>query len=167
MTIEHFTLPPGPSTPNSKLPVIVYRCALDSDGDLAGAFEITFRRNGWGDTWRNGIFDYHHYHSRAHEALGIAEGNGRVLLGGAGGVECELAVGDCVLLPAGTGHCKIMSSENFLVVGAYPPGQHADMQTQAPTQAVLDAIRHCALPSAAPVDDPELVMQRLWREARR
>ncbi len=32
--------------------------------DPAAVWEALFESNGWGDTWRDGIYDYLHYHSR-------------------------------------------------------------------------------------------------------
>ena len=166
MIVESFLLGPGPAVPNNpELPVIVYRQALGAGIDRATAFEATFARNGWQGSWRNGIYDYHHYHSRAHEVLGIARGRGRVMLGGPGGMDLAVAAGDCLLLPAGTGHCRLFASADFLVVGAYPPGQHADMQSQPATAALLRAIGDCPLPDRDPVDDPDAPLTRLWRKS--
>jgi hypothetical protein len=55
-------------------PLIIYRSAvrLDVAFDPAAIFEDLFEI--WGDSWRNGIYDYVHYHSRIHEVLGIARG---------------------------------------------------------------------------------------------
>lgn len=167
MIVEHFLLPSGPVIPNNPdLPVIVYRQAMAmSDGDRAAAFENAFKRNGWQGIWRDGIYDYHHYHSGAHEVLGIARGNGEVMLGGPGGMEFAVAAGDCLLLPAGTGHCRLSASSDFLVIGAYPPGQHADMQTTAPDTERLKAIRHCPLPDRDPVDGADGAVSKFWRKA--
>jgi uncharacterized protein YjlB len=165
MIVESHMLEAGPVIPNNPvLPVIVYRQAIRQEGDRAAAFEAAFARNGWQGTWRNGIYDYHHYHSGAHEVLGIARGTGRVLLGGPGGMEFAIAAGDCLVLPAGTGHCRLSASPDFLVIGAYPPGQHADMQVNAPTDAMLLAIRHCPLPERDPVDASEDTLTRLWQQ---
>ena len=69
-------------------PLVIYRGAvrLDDAFDPAAVFEKLFERNGWGDSWRDGIYDYVHYHSRIHEVLGIARGKGRARFGGKKGV---------------------------------------------------------------------------------
>ena len=46
--------------------------------DPAAVFEELFETNRWGDFWRDGIYNYDHYHSRTHEVLGIARGSGKV-----------------------------------------------------------------------------------------
>lgn len=166
MIVEHFLLPPGAVIPNNPdLPVLAYRQAIVTEGDRASEFEAAFKRNGWQGTWRNGIYDYHHYHSGAHEALGIARGHGEVVLGGPGGLEFAVTAGDCLLLPAGTGHCLLSASSDFLVIGAYPPHQHTDMQTTAPDADKLTAIRHCPLPDRDPVDDADDAVSKYWRKA--
>src|SRR5689334_8086796 len=90
--------------PNSRLPLVVYRGALPESGDRAAACEAMFAKNGWPDSWRNGIHPFHHYHSTAHEALGIARGHARVRLGGENGQTIELRAGDVVVIPAGVAH---------------------------------------------------------------
>ena len=53
-------------------PLILYRSGVRFDDryDSAAVIEDLFERNGW----REGIYDYVHYHSRIHEVLGIARG---------------------------------------------------------------------------------------------
>jgi uncharacterized protein YjlB len=53
--------------------------------------EGLFGANGWGDMWRNGIYDYLHYHATVHEVLGVARGHARVRFGGDKGKELEIA----------------------------------------------------------------------------
>ena len=91
----------GVVTNNPVLPLVVYRRALAEGGDRAAACERLFAQNGWPDAWRNGIYPHHHYHSTAHEVLGIAAGNARVRLGGENGQTVELHAGDVVATPAG------------------------------------------------------------------
>ncbi|MFZ1429866.1 MAG: cupin domain-containing protein, partial [Geminicoccaceae bacterium] len=103
------------------LPLLVYASILGSDpGDRATAFEALFRQHGWGGMWRNGIYGFHHYHSTAHEVLGIAAGRAKVRFGGEHGTTLDIEAGDAVLIPAGVGHCNLGASADLLVVGAYP-----------------------------------------------
>jgi uncharacterized protein YjlB len=103
-------------------PVIIYWSVIQLPRafDPAAVMEELFDKNGWGDSWRNGIYDYLHYHPRIHEVLGIARGSAKVRLGGDRGRTFKLSTGDIVILPAGTGHQCLAASKDFLVVGAYP-----------------------------------------------
>src|SRR3954469_24077351 len=116
------------SVPNSRLPLIVRQGAITPDAiDPASAFERTFAKNGWTNSWRDGIFDYHHYHSTAHEALGVAIGSATVRFGGENGETIGLTAGDVVVIPAGVGHARISQSDALLVVGAYAGGRDWDI----------------------------------------
>ena len=129
-----FVFPDDGIVPNNPLPFLVYKGAIDVANDHPEkTIEGLFGASGWGDMWRNGIFDYLHYHATVHEALGIARGHARVRFGGDRGREFELAAGDVAILPAGTGHQCLSASKAFSVVGAYPPG--AKMQADQPNKA--------------------------------
>jgi uncharacterized protein YjlB len=108
---------------NPRWPVLIYWgvVRLPQKLDPAAVMEDLFESNSWGDSWRNGIYDYLHYHSRIHEVLGVARGSAKVRLGGDRGRTLKLDAGDVVILPAGTGHQCLAASKDFLVVGAYPP----------------------------------------------
>ena len=116
---------------NDRLPTLVYRGAVKDLEDVEvgdpAAFERLVRSNGWGGTWRNGIFGYHHYHSTAHEVLGIVRGSAQVQLGGPDGPVLNVEAGDVLVLPAGVAHKNRGSDRAFLVVGAYPEGQDWDL----------------------------------------
>ncbi len=58
--------------PNSRLPLLLYPKALDPAEARPEVFEALFARNGWPPQWISGIYPFHHYHSTAHECLGIA-----------------------------------------------------------------------------------------------
>src|SRR5262245_48603087 len=122
-TVETYRFADDGVVPNSRLPVVVYRAALPASGDRAAQCEAMFARNGWPDAWRNGIYGHHHFHSTAHEVLGIARGQARVRLGGEGGETVEIAAGDVVVIPAGVAHKREVASADLLVIGAYPAGR--------------------------------------------
>src|SRR5712671_1228764 len=127
-TIETYRFTDDGIVPNNPaLPLVVYRAALPADGDRASACERMFAEHGWPDPWRNGIYAHHHYHSTAHEVLGIARGNALVRLGGEDGQVVELRAGDVVVIPAGIAHKRESASADLLVIGSYPKGQNPDI----------------------------------------
>jgi uncharacterized protein YjlB len=163
MKPEAILFEPSEWVPNNRtLPVLVYK-SLPLADNAAAAFQDRFDRNGWTGIWRNGVFSYQHYHTHAHEVLGIAGGSARLLIGGPTGKEMDVAAGDCLVLPAGTGHRRLSSSADFLVIGAYPPGQHADICTGEPGEDGLRAIAAVPLPETDPVDGDDGWLIKLWR----
>jgi uncharacterized protein YjlB len=152
---------------NPDLPAVVYPQALrlDRAPDPAAVFEELFAANQWGDSWRNGIYDYVHYHSSIHEALGIARGQARVRLGGDQGEEIDVAAGDVLVLPAGTGHQCLMASTDFLVVGAYPPAGRYDVcrGSSAEHAKALKSIPQTPPPATDPLHGKTGPLMRLWR----
>ena len=156
------------SIPNNPwLPFLVYRGAIDLSGtpDPEDVIEMTFARNGWGDMWRNGIDPYVHYHSMIHEALGIARGRAKVRFGGAQGRELDLAAGDVVVLPAGTGHQCLWAAPELVVIGAYPKNGKYDLcrGSKAERAKALKSIPKVPLPEDDPVHGEDGPLLALWR----
>ena len=153
--------------PNNPLPFLVYRQAVDvKNGHPEETIEKLFGANGWGAMWRNGIYDYLHYHATVHETLGIARGHARVQFGGDHGRALDISAGDVAILPAGTGHQLISASRDLCVVGAYPPGP--PMQITRPTPEnhakALKTIPQVDVPKTDPVMGENGPLVRLWRQ---
>lgn len=149
-------------------PLIVYRSAirLRDDLDPAAILEDMFRKNGWGRSWRNGIYDYVHYHSRIHEVLGVARGNATVEFGGARGRKLKLSAGDVAILPAGTGHRCISASSDFLVVGAYPPsGTYDECTASEDHKQAVKTIRRVPRPRRDPLYGLRGQLVSAWKRA--
>jgi len=148
--------------PNSRLPLLVHRAALPADAD---AIERVFAAHAWPPAWRAGVYPWHHFHPHTHEALGVASGSARVLFGGPGGVEVEVAAGDVVVVPAGVGHCAVAASDDLVIVGAYPAGSReraaskGDAERHAAMQAAVAAV---ARPEADPALGRDAGLAVLW-----
>lgn len=149
---------------NPRLPVLIYSKAVAiRDEDPASEFEKTFAENGWPPQWRADIFNYHHYHTQGHEVLGIASGKARLIIGGPDGQILSVSAGDVLLLPAGTGHCSLKASNDFLVVGAYPPGQHPDICRESPSEDQLQRIKTLPFPVIDPVQGRSGALTGHWK----
>lgn len=113
---------------NADLPLLVYPQAVELPvQDPASRFEALFSQHAWGGSWRNGVYPFHHYHSTAHEVLGVHSGTATVQLGGEEGVTVTVHSGDVLLIPAGVAHKNLSASRDLGIVGAYPQGQRPDM----------------------------------------
>jgi uncharacterized protein YjlB len=152
--------------PNNRLPFVLYRSPIRLAGaaDPAAVIEDLFEANGWGDSWRNGIYDYVHYHSRIHEALGVARGRAQVRFGGNSGRVLNIKAGDVAIVPAGTGHQCLKASKDFLVVGAYPPSGTYDecRGSKAEHERALKTIPKVARPKKDPVYGRTGELLALW-----
>ena len=160
--LETFPLSRNGWVPNNeRLPVLLYRHAFKG-GDVADQMESTFGRNVLPAQWRNGIYTFHHYHSTAHEVLGIAAGEAHVVLGGEGGHDVLISAGDVLVLPTGTGHFLAKAEPGFLVIGAYPAGQHWDVCRAAPDLEATERMRHLPFPAMDPITGGDGELIRRW-----
>lgn len=138
---------------NPTLPLLVYRRPARLGSDPARALEQLFAGNGWTGSWRDGIYDFHHFHSTAHEVLGIARGTARVRFGGESGRTLRLSPGDIVVIPAGVGHKNKGATADLLVIGAYADGRAWDLCRAGAMacEAARSNIEQVPLPGADPV----------------
>jgi uncharacterized protein YjlB len=157
---------------NPRWPVVIYWSVvhLPRNLDPAAVMEELFESNGWGNSWRNGIYDYLHYHSRIHEVLGVARGSAKVRLGGDRGRTLTLRAGDVVVLPAGTGHQCLTASEDFLVVGAYPRfGAYDECRPSSDAEEDerhLKSVDKVKRPRKDPVFGAKGPLLKLWKSRR-
>jgi len=144
--------------PNSHLPVVIFRGRLARFRPRkAQAFRRAFEKSGWVGVWTDTIFDYTHFHSNAHEVLGIAEGTVTLRLGGEKGRLVRLKPGDMLVLPAGVGHRRVAGDDRLKVVGAYPRGQaHFDMKRAG------RAIPKPPLPRTDPFEGENGPLTKIW-----
>ena len=131
---QHLIAPEGYFPNSAELPALHYKSAFPIGDELADMMEETFSKNKWTNAWRNGIFDYHHYHSTAHEVLGVCSGHCKVQVGGPDGIILELNEGDVIVLPAGVAHKNVGSSTDFKCIGAYAGGRDYDMNYGKPEE---------------------------------
>ena len=153
MKLETWQAPPGDRIPNNpRFPVLVYRGVEAVTG--ADAARKLFAEHGWGGSWVASVFDFHHFHSTSHEALAVVAGSATLELGGPQGEAFDVAAGDVLVLPAGTGHRRRSARDGFTVVGAYPPGQedYDLLRGEDPGEVPAARERIAALP--APDTDP-------------
>jgi uncharacterized protein YjlB len=139
--------------------VLAYRGAFQGDP------EQLFIENGWGGTWHSKVLPFHHFHSTSHEALGVVAGEATLALGGPQGEEVHVSAGDALVLPAGTGHKRVASSEDFQVVGAYPPGQEDyDLLRGDPAELEMAVanIERVELPGTDPVAGEQGALVDVW-----
>ena len=167
-TVEEFRFADDGAIPNNPaLPLLVYRSVLDLSGDAATKCERRFAEHGWSGGFRAGVYGFHHYHSTAHEVLGVVSGEARVRFGGEAGETVAVRAGDVVVVPAGVGHKNEGASDDLLVIGAYPEGRGPDMCRGRPSERprVLDNIKRVALPDADPVYGAAGPLIATWSQA--
>ena len=151
---------------NPDCPLLVYPAVIAPTGTgLATRFEELFTANGWPAAWRNGVFPFHHWHSNAHEVLGIYSGQVTVQFGGDQGVSIEAGPGDVVVVPAGVSHKRIALRGSLGVVGAYPSGQSPDHCQPGDTTGSAARISRVSRPEGDPVFGANGPLCTLWSSA--
>lgn len=166
---EQFTFTDDGVYPGSVLPLLVYRATIMAETEnRASIFERGFARNGWWNSWRNGVYSFAHYHSTSHEVLGVFHGCAKMRLGGEHGRTVEIRSGDVILIPAGVAHQNIGASPDFGVVGAYPDGRQWDLLRGLPGERPKSdrTIASLPIPDYDPIYGAEGPMRQIWTAAR-
>jgi uncharacterized protein YjlB len=156
----------GQTPNNARRPLVLYRTAIGFRRHLdpAAIIEQVFAHNGWDDGWRNGIYDFLHFHAGTHEVLGIARGQTRVQFGGVKGKTVTLKAGDVVIVPAGVGHQRVGPAQDLLVVGAYPTeGDFDEFRPEdIDLRAAIARIAKVPTPQRHPLYGEEEPLGALW-----
>jgi uncharacterized protein YjlB len=146
MRLETWAAPPGDVIPNHpSFPVLIYREVNSPDP------RALFHEHGWGGSWVDGVFEFHHFHSTSHEVLGVLSGEATLELGGPQGESFDVRAGDVLVLPAGTGHKRATARDGFTVCGAYPAGQEDYDLLREADVAALERIPAVPVPDQDPV----------------
>lgn len=155
--------------PNNFLPVIYYPEALKElteEKDNGDSVKAYLEKNGYSNSWINGILAQHHFHSNTHEVLVCLSGMATVQLGGPDAESYPFHQGDVLLLPAGTAHKKIDASSDFQIVGAYPNGLDYDMQMGNTEEyaAIKERVSKVIQPEMDPVEGNQGPVFEYWQE---
>lgn len=146
---------------NPSFPILIYLNVSDTNDKLDNIIE----NNNWLNSWENGIFSYHHYHSNSHEVLLIVDGSAQLQLGGEQGSKVDVKFGDVLILPAGSGHKLLNESSNSTVKGAYPNGQSYDIcvgkESERPQN--LRNIKNTPLPDYDPIFGGQGPLFSYWK----
>ena len=154
--------------PNSRLPVILFRHALQLPKLFKASYiKKLFASHGWTNAWNSGIFTYDHYHSITHEVLGVFKGSTNILLGGSDGRQIRVGAGDVLIIPAGVAHRNLDTEMAVECIGAYPDGMDYDINTGKPGErpATDRNISVVPIPEQDPVYGKEQGLPKIWADA--
>jgi uncharacterized protein YjlB len=157
--------------PNSKFPAVQYSQAIDFSGMTAEEAMRELKEladeNDWYADWVGSVYRRTHYHSTAHECLVVFKGRAQLRVGGTRfGELLILTEGDALFIPAGMGHQRVTSSEDFTVFGLYPLGQKWDLKWNwekeyAPSRRRLPKV---FLPEKDPIFGNESPLLKYWKK---
>jgi uncharacterized protein YjlB len=160
--VRHFLVSSGNFPNNGLLALLIYESVLDeTDPDR---IKHVLENNGWVNAWVNGVYDYHHYHSTAHEVLCVLKGFAQLQFGGPEGITAHVKDRDVIIIPAGVAHKCLNAGDGFEVLGAYPEGQHYDIKkgTESEKDEAEQNIKAVPLPLADPVYGIDGPLLKTW-----
>jgi uncharacterized protein YjlB len=133
-SVESYYLYDDGIFPNNKqFPVVIYRNVLNLP-EFFPALSVRnlFAYNHWGNSWKDGVYTYHHYHSNTFEVLGIFNGKAQLLFGGDSGIKIRVKKGDVIIIPPGVAHKNLNDKDDISCVGAYPGSKEFDIHYGKP-----------------------------------
>lgn len=150
---------------NSRFPLLIYKQVFKISHTDPKLIKNFLKQNNWINSWVDGIYDYHHYHSNTHEALVIIEGQCEVQIGGDKGKHFEIFKGDVIIFPAGVAHKRINATIDFKCVGSYPINIDYDMYygTAEEHPMVDENIKNVGLPESDPIFGPDGFLFDYWK----
>lgn len=162
-----YTLSDDGKFPNSELPVIHYMNVLELPWLFASrSVKHLFKKNGWTNNWRSGLLTYNHYHSTAHEVIGVIHGETTLQLGGPGGIRVRIVAGDALIIPAGVSHKNLGEENDAICIGGYYEGREFDIKTGKKGERPKADITIAALniPEKDPVYGSRSGLPKIWNE---
>ncbi|KAL5341143.1 hypothetical protein BJX70DRAFT_396196 [Aspergillus crustosus] len=169
-----YYLPPTEHAPNNPLPVLHYKDVLPRPRteEVVSKFLTAHKwekRGTWGAIWIS------HFHPNSHECYGVFQGSSTLLLGAAGedgtssvGLRITVHTGDVIVLPAGTGHSSVESTDDYRYIGVYPEDcpkwRNEYGKTRIEPETFRDEIAGVGMPEEDPVFGRDGPMMELWSQ---
>lgn len=164
--VIHDLIPPQDYFPNNdQYPLLIYKKVFNFSHQSPEMVQNFLRKNNWINSWVDGIYDYHHYHSNTHETLVIIEGNCSVQIGGDRGEKYTVLKGDVIIFPAGVSHKNVGASPDFKCIGAYPIDIEYDVYYGKPDEhpEVDVNIKMVKLPQSDPIFGVDGLLFEYWK----
>ncbi|KXJ91656.1 hypothetical protein Micbo1qcDRAFT_223794 [Microdochium bolleyi] len=178
--VECYFTQPSPDVPNNRLPVLIYRNVLPrpltEETATACLSSHKWEKRG---TW--GHISIRHFHPNSHECYGVFQGSSTLLIGAIDtdvgrGCQVSLQAGDVIVLPAGTAHSSLSSSDDYRYIGVYPnvlAGRAHDAVCKGcpkwtnevgdnPAHSFKETVRRVGFPEEDPVYGIDGPLMRLW-----
>ncbi|KAL0931429.1 cupin domain protein [Colletotrichum truncatum] len=187
---EIFYVPATPHSPNSTLPVVVYRNVL-VDRTSEDAIKL-LKENQWikGGHWKianETLAATPHYHATTHEAYTVLQGTGTYMLGKSPldpethdngkptGVKFVARPGDVFAWPAGVTHYVTATEDDYEIIGFYGLTGFNSLEEPYDMEYALDSVEETERkrercervpgPEFDPVYGKEGPMPRLWNRS--
>jgi uncharacterized protein YjlB len=139
--VSKYLIPAWGGIPNTSVqdkPLLIYHSAFD-----ATVAQLSARLREVGvvvPQWQYTMYKQSHFHTTAHEILGIVSGRARLCFGGEENpdrVEPVVEKGDLIVVPAGVAHRLLEDyTGHFKMLGSYPRGKDWDMNYGAENEDV-------------------------------